>query len=159
MSLPCLSHTSCSSGTRSRKQMYYKVAKLTWKLLTTLRILKPPGHTARILPRPPGPENQLGWLWEECTRFLKLEGELCSRGSVCTPSLRGAQRGGAPACYVMRARIGQAGPPSPASLSAGLDSLDADIHMQFQTQFLSPFCEAFLISPVSIHHFPLYDTR
>ena len=95
VSLPCLSHTSCSSGTRSRKQMYYKVAKLAWKLLTTLRILKPPGYVACILPQPRCPENQLGWLWEECTPVSwSWKASSALRVSLHSVTPPGTERGG-----------------------------------------------------------------
>ena len=158
VSLPCLSHTSCSSGVRSRKETYYKVAKLTWKLLTTLRILKPPRYMACTLSWPRCPVNQHGWLWDEYTP-VSWSWKVVRGQSALRHSTGHRKRWRHLPVTSWGPGLDTQDPPSLASLSAGLDSLDADIHVQFQAQFLSPFSEAFLISPVSVHPFPLYDTR
>lgn len=56
--------------------------------------------------------------------------------------------------YVMRVQLGHT-----SFYSAWLDFFDADIHLQFLTQFLTLFCEVFLIFPGSIHHFLIYVPR
>ena len=145
VSLPCLSHTSCSSGVRSRKETYYKVAKLTWKLLTTLRILKPPDPW-----RVPFPGRGALWISMAGSGMRALQSHEAGRRALLLRAQSALRHSTGHRKQWRHLPVTSWGPgldtqdpPSPASLSAGLDSLDADIHVQFQAQFLSPFSEVF----------------
>ena len=122
---------------------------------------KAPRSMACTLPWPRCPVNQHGWLWDESTPVSwSWKASSASQGSVCTPSLHGAQKAvEALACYVMRARIGHSGPPIPGLSLCRTWLLGCWHSRAIPSSVSEPFLWSFLISPVSVHHFPLYDTR